>query len=225
MDTGELFDMIQNAGNICGIDFPSNKADTDDDELSDWLANASVSEFDEMIEIVGDDLQTKASLLCTIGMIYMAKNEIELAQQMYQEAMEIYKQFNNKKEMAFCCERIGIIFLLTGQLQAAEEIYNQVLQFDKQFGNAQNIAIGYCNLGIIYSAQCKWGLAEQMYEEALKIDKSSGYKEGISKDFYSLGLLYHQIGNKDMAKKYFAEAAKNFPELDKSKINKMRHKE
>jgi protein O-GlcNAc transferase len=214
--------MIQNSGNVCGIDFPSNQADTDDDEWSDWLANASVSDFAEMIETVGDDLQTKASLMCTIGMIYMAKDEIALAQQMYRQAMEINEQLNNKKEMAGCCERLGITFLLTGQLQAAEKIYNQVLQIDKELGNAQNTAIGYGNLGIIYSAQHQWGLAEQMYEEALKIDKSIGYKEGISKDFYSLGLLYHQIGNKDMAEKYFAEAAKNFPELDKSKINKGR---
>jgi len=220
MDTGNLFEMIQDAGHFpCDrVDELDDKAGMAGDELEDWLKYSSATELAEAVEMVEDDLPTKASLMCAMGLIYMAKDETDWALQMYQQAMDIYELLGNKKDTAACCEKLGIIYLVNGKLHEAEQMYKKAIVIDKHLGNAENAAVGYSNLGVIYSTRCELGLAVEMYEKALKINFQIGCKEGLAREYCNLGQLYCGIGNTDKAGKYWKAAVRVFKLIGKPEM-------
>jgi tetratricopeptide (TPR) repeat protein len=143
MDLDELFQNIQKISNVW-----ENKFDILDDDISqiaEILADCSSSNI--VISLINtanlsENLNLKARLFSLTGLVYFAKGQFDLAEQMYLASLEINRKIPDNENMAANFDNLGILYLIQGELEQAQQMYRKALQIDIQIRHKENQAIG-----------------------------------------------------------------------------------
>ena len=122
-------------------------------------------------ELSKDGSRWKARAYGNIGIILWKRGELDLAEQMLIEALEISTQLADKEGMACQYGNLGLLHWNRGDLDQAERMHAKALEMFRILGRQKSMARQYGNLGNVYTAREDFDLARKMYCKALEIDE------------------------------------------------------
>ncbi len=156
-----------------------------------------------------------------IGRIYDHRmNSYAKGIENYQQAMMIYKEINDKDNIALCLLNQGRCQRLLGNLSTAEQVYEQALTYcDKEIKNQLWVKI------ILEQANNAWFQAryEQAFRfvhQAYETAKQNTWRELELMTLNTTGLIFWSLGNYEKAKEEFnigLELCQNSSELEGEK--------
>jgi tetratricopeptide (TPR) repeat protein len=129
----------------------------------------------------------KATTYHNLGNVAQEQRQWPQAEQYYQQALQIYIEFNDRYEQASTYHQLGNVAQEQRQWPQAEQYYQQALQIYIEFNDRYEQASTYHQLGNVAQKQRQWPQAEQYYQQALQI-----YIE--FNDRYEQAGTYHQLG-------------------------------
>ncbi|HII05798.1 MAG TPA: tetratricopeptide repeat protein [Methanotrichaceae archaeon] len=168
-----------------------------------------ISERVKLLAIYKKEILTaKANALGNIGLIYIAKGELDQALKCIEEALKVHKEIGHRQGEAAALGNIGLIYRDKGEPDQALKYIGEALKIDKVIGDRQGEARQLGNVGLIYQAKGKLYKALKYIEEALKVHKEVGYRQGEANSLGNIGLIYRDKGELNLALKYLEEALK-----------------
>lgn len=115
--------------------------------------------------------QGEALNLNNIGQIYLSQGKNDQALNLYQQALNIYKENNYKQGAAVTLNNIGRIYLNQGKYAQAIELNQQALATYREVGDRTGEGVTISNLGQIYQKQNQYEKALEFYQQALAIHR------------------------------------------------------
>ena len=172
------------------------------------LLDALISLSKQALKVVKRGSDYHAMLLGNLGLIYRKRGDLDTAQQMHLESLEIAKKLGLLRGMARQYGNLGIIYWTRGDLDRAEQMFRDGLKIDEKLGRLEGMASKYGNLGVIYMDRGDLAKAEQMILKSLEINKKLGLLEGMAKQYGNLGAIYGERGDPDKAEQMFRDGLK-----------------
>jgi tetratricopeptide (TPR) repeat protein len=128
-----------------------------------------------------------AGIYHQLGAVAQAQREWEQAQTYYQQALQIYIEFNDRYSQAGTYHQLGRVAEEQREWEQAQAYYQQALQICIEFNDRYSQARTYHQLGIVAQEQREWEQARAYYQQALQIKIEFN-------DRYSQASTYHQLG-------------------------------
>ena len=182
------------------------------------------------VELDGDksDIADAENIL---GVLYAAMNQLELAEQEYLRAQEIYGQLAAKNpaayqpDLAMNCNNLGVLYSNTNRLELAEQEFLRAKEIREQLA-AENpsaylpgLAMSCNNLGNLYriinrmdKAEQEFLRAKEIYEQ-LSAENPSAYQPDLANTCNNLGILYADTNRMDEAEQEYLRSKKIYEQL------------
>ncbi len=158
------------------------------------------------LDIAREGSTEEAAILCTIGLAFKSRGDLDDAEKMHKKSLEIEKKLGRLEGMARQYGNLGLIYQTRGDLDKAEEMHKKSLEIEEKLGRLEGMARQYGNLGLIYQIRGDLNKAEEMHKRAFEIDERIGRLEGMASDYGSLGLIYRKRGDLDKAEQMHKRA-------------------
>jgi tetratricopeptide (TPR) repeat protein len=147
--------------------------------------------------------RTRLELLNQLGKAHQSIREFDKAKFYFQQAINLSRELNYKKEEASGLFDLGNIHFDTREINQAKQFFNQSLSIRQELDDKQGEANIYHCLGMIYQELRRYAEARQNYQQALKLKIQFG-------NLYSQAITYHQLGWIAQDLKEYAEAKENY---------------
>jgi len=141
-----------------------------------------------------------------LGVIYERRGELERAEEMHLQSLEVFKQLGCLKGMATQYNGVGEVYYTRGQLDQAEQMFLKSLAIDEQLDWPRGLAGSYGNLGLIHKRRGELDEAETMYTKALAIFERLRLFAGMARQYNNLGSVHSQRGDLDQAEQMHERA-------------------
>ena len=147
--------------------------------LSSENPNEAIKYLDEAIELSDrtNNKWNKADALFNKGVALWHLGEINQSDKLYENAVEIYDEFNDSLSMIKVFNSQAINHQMKGNVDLAFETFLRSLDFAKKIGDKTTIFNTLLNIGIMYDNNSDYDKCLYYYYEALKyadeVDKSS----------------------------------------------------
>jgi adenylate cyclase len=179
-----------------------------DDERSEKFANDALS------------LSKRTGFKKGEVLAYKKIGNIRLAQGMYAEAMDNFRQSLKisgesgiREEVADAYGNIGLVCICQGNFPEALKNYFTSLKIRKELGNKKAIASLLGNIGGVYVEQGYYPEALKYLFSSLKISEETGDNSGIANSYNSIGNVYETQENYREAVTNFLAALKIYEEV------------
>jgi tetratricopeptide (TPR) repeat protein len=123
--------------------------------------------YSKMLKSRNKDLQAMA--LGNLGIVHWTLGELNKAEKMHKEALELDKASNNKEGMAQDYGNLGIVYKTRGELDKAEKMYKESLALHEGLGSKEGMAADYANLGSVYKQRGNLAQAEAAWKKSLRL--------------------------------------------------------
>ena len=168
------------------------------------------------------DLQAKKKegvlRLQLAGINHRQRRFLEAAR-LFENAIKILKEINDKVGEARGNAGLGLVFLSLCEYQRAKEHYEKALAINMEIGDKARAAVNYGNLGTVLHSLGEHHKAKEYHEKALAIDMEIGDRAGVAADYGNLGTVLQRLGEYHKAKEYLEKAlAINMEIGDRAKI-------
>ena len=130
----------------------------------------------------------KANIYHQVGMVAQEQRKWEEAESYYQQALQIYVEYQDRYEQASTYHQVGMVAQEQRKWEEAESYYQQALQIYVEYQDRYSQARTYHQLGRVAQEQRKWEQAEGYYQQALQIKVEY-------QDRYEQASTYHQLGS------------------------------
>jgi tetratricopeptide (TPR) repeat protein len=145
------------------------------------------------------DVDERAGTLTELGSVFANEDKLSKAEQVYIEALTIYKQLADGKKIALLLRHLGAVYSLQRRDDDALRVLNQALKLTKAH-QATALEVEVLNsFGVVYYRQGKHGKAAKFFNRAL----NGAYSSGVPADF---GELLNNLGNLYQAEHKYKEA-------------------
>ncbi|MEW6349111.1 MAG: tetratricopeptide repeat protein, partial [Thermodesulfobacteriota bacterium] len=144
-----------------------------------------------------------ASTYHQLGMVAQEQRQWAQAEQHYQQALQIYIEFNDRYSQASTYHNLGAVAQAQRQWAQAEQHYQQALQICIECKDRYDQARIYHQLGMVAQEQRQWQQAEQHYQQALQIKIEFD-------DRYSQASTYHNLGAVEQAQRQWEQAEQHY---------------
>jgi tetratricopeptide (TPR) repeat protein len=121
-----------------------------------------------------------AALLHNLGVLYQSLGDYDEAHRLYEQSLEIKKEFGDRSGIAMTLHQLGMLAYLQGDYKKARSKYEESLYIAKELGNKPGIASTLHNMGAISQDQGDYAEARRLYEQSLEMNKELGDKSGIA---------------------------------------------
>jgi len=155
--------------------------------------------------------RTRLELLNQLGQAHQSIREFEKAKFYFQQAIDLSRESNYKREEASNLFSLGDIYLDTREYGQSKKYLNQCLKIEEEIDDRYSQASTYHQLGYVALELREYDEARQNYQQALAINIEFG-------DRYSQAKTYHQLGNVAQALREYAEARQNYQQAIAIKI-------
>ena len=132
----------------------------------------------------------------------------------FEKAMEICKEFDNPKCVAWNLHRIGKAYFVLNQFDKALEYQEKALEIFKEIDLPKGRASTLDSIGSIYHARSRYNEALDYHKKALEIFKEIDFPRGRAKNLRQIGVAYHALGQFNEALKYYEEALRISTEIN-----------
>jgi tetratricopeptide (TPR) repeat protein len=147
-----------------------------------------------------------AGLAHNLAIVHYRRGELESAQRLYDESLEIKKRLGNQNGIAVTLHQLAILAQAQGELEEARRLYDESLEIKKKLGDQNGIAITLHQLGRLSQAQGELEEARRLYNESLEIAKRLGDQSGIAITLHQLGRLAEVQGELEEARRLYDES-------------------
>ena len=114
--------------------------------------------------------------------IYVERGEYGKAQLLYEEAVDIFRQQNDKMNEAITLTELSYLQLQMGEYETALKLEKQSMELLKLEKNEEQIAFSFSNLGLIYDKLDSLDKAINCHQQALQLIQSGGKR--LPTDFW-----------------------------------------
>ncbi|MGV6830151.1 MAG: tetratricopeptide repeat protein [bacterium] len=153
-----------------------------------------------------DILKSKSVSLNSIGNIYLAMEQYELALEHFKLSLALEIKFNSKRGLAINYQNIGAAYEGLGNLDQALHHYMQSLAYNEQIDSDVGRSKCCNSIGLIYAKQGDYNSALKMIEEALDKAYRVNDQYYISNAHSSLGMINTEIYEFNVAKAHLDKA-------------------
>lgn len=140
-----------------------------------------------------------------LGSIAYRTGDYDTSLEYRQKALRLWKELNNKREIADGNTNVGAIHYRKGELEKALEFYKEALSITEEMGYKWGIAQACRNIGLVYRVQGERNRALSYYERCLSISEEIGNKSGIAAVYFNMGHIYLS-GDLDTALEYYQKS-------------------
>jgi nucleoside phosphorylase/tetratricopeptide (TPR) repeat protein len=155
---------------------------------------------------IANDSRLKASALTDLAQSYQASGKFELALSCFNEALELWSQYEEDEGRARTLSGIGFTLERTGQYSQALIELNKALQIRRAnrdvFGEAHVLNA----LGAVHWRLKEYSKALERFETALSLRRKIRDRYGEARTVNNIGFTYQRLGDYANANKWLLEA-------------------
>lgn len=185
--------------------------------LSELFVYSDLEELDSKIalreEMLADYIEkvqqyrsTIAGLHNEIGLLYDSKSQLDKAITHYKEALELYRELNDRGGQATALGNLGIVCGTKGELDKALDYFCQSLQIYRRIGDIEGEAASLINLGMVYVDKDELDKALEYCSQALEMSRRISYIQGEAIALGDIGFIYRGRGDLDKALEHYSKA-------------------
>ncbi|MFW5752308.1 MAG: tetratricopeptide repeat protein, partial [bacterium] len=121
----------------------------------------------------------------------------------YQEALEIAKARNDKKEIAYIFKQTGNVYFYLSDYTRSLDNHLKSLRISDDLGDQKAIATSLNNIGNVYYRQDDYVKARDYYMRSLMIEEKLENPDGIASCYINIGAVYESQFEHDTALQYY----------------------
>ncbi|MCO5191024.1 MAG: tetratricopeptide repeat protein [Anaerolineae bacterium] len=176
----------------------------DDSKNGYEAALALVKQFKQM----QPELQAnwEAIMYHQLGSVAQEQRQWDAAEAYYQQALTIFREFNDRYSQATVLHQLGIVAQAQRQWDSAEAYYQQALTIFREFNDRHPQATVLHQLGMVAQAQRQWDAAEAYYQQALTIYREFNDRYSQASTLHQLGRVAEEQRQWDSAEAYYQQA-------------------
>lgn len=159
-------------------------------------------------------LKQKARAIRYIGIVHLSSGKLEKANDLFNEAMNIYEKTNDQEGVSQCLINIGSYYRIIGDYNTAIEFMNKALKKYEGLKSNEGISNCYSNIGVILKEQGDFSEAKEYYDKAVSFFIESGDKRGLSACYNNIAGLFTDEGKYEDALDFYFKALKLKEELN-----------
>lgn len=149
------------------------------------------------------DEGNRAQILFNIGYLYGKREYYEEAISSTKEALEIYRKFKGKDDIAQSYKNIGQFFDELGKQDSALWYYDRSLELYRELGNQNDIARVVMNIGVIHNKEEAPELALSYFQEAERILAETQREVSLPGLYNNIGASYFRLRQYQTAIDYY----------------------
>jgi len=131
------------------------------------------------------------------------QGRVNIAQQRFLYALEIYKELNYKQGVADVLGNLGALETAKGNMDVGIRDIFASLKLNDSLGNNNGLMVGYMNVGSIYLQQNDTANASKYLSLAEAVSKKIPLTDKTISLYNMIGVLYATKGNTEKALEYF----------------------
>lgn len=128
------------------------------------------------------------------GLLAQRRKDYAAAEKLYQDALEIYREFKMESEIANLLNNMGGLERVRNSNDKAERYYREALDIYQRRNDTDAIPMVLSNLGLLEIQRERWLKAREWYEEALPLSREVGRQEIVASSLYGLACVYEKEG-------------------------------
>ena len=171
-------------------------------KIADILGNnwKNQSRFREAVKLCKSTLEITEDyrVLHNLARLQAELGDVELAEQHYQQALELCPQ-EDETEKASIIHNLAIIYASRGDVDEAIALYQQSLELYERIGNVQGKAASLHQLAGIYASRGDVDEAINLYQQSLELLERIGDVQGKAVSLHNLAIIYASRGDVDEA--------------------------
>jgi len=152
------------------------------------------------------DQKSEASLLCLIGIAYIALGEGANATDYFNQALDVARKVGSKHLESVALANLGSIYQEQGQQSEAINIYEQALVTAREINDHRNEVTILGRLGDSYVSLAKYTQAIGIFESSLDIVRKLGDVRHEATILSGLGNAYSSMGESRRAIQYYEQS-------------------
>ncbi|MBD2427836.1 tetratricopeptide repeat protein [Phormidium sp. FACHB-1136] len=155
------------------------------------------------------DNQIKSALASTyhqLGRVAQELREYEQARAHYQQALDIYIEFNDRYEQAGTYHQLGIVAEDLREYEQARAHYQQALDIFIEFNDRYTQATVYHQLGIVAQEMREYEQARAYYQQALDIKIEFNDRYSQARTYHQLGMVAEVLREYEQARAHYQQA-------------------
>ncbi|MCO5207344.1 MAG: tetratricopeptide repeat protein [Anaerolineae bacterium] len=178
-------------------------------EVKDYAgAQAAYEEALEWIDqLPSQYARYKGAINHQLGRVAQAQRQWDSAEAYYQQALTIYREFNDRYSQASTLHQLGRVAEEQRQWDSAEAYYQQALTIKREFNDRYEQAGTLHQLGSVAEAQRQWDAAEAYYQQALTIYREFNDRYSQASTLIGLGVIAENREQFAQAADYHFQAA------------------
>ena len=141
-----------------------------------------------------------------LGLTYYQTGRVREAIPLYEHALEIARNDDDKHNEGTLLGNLGIAYVLLGETPQAIDHYLQALTISRQIGDRHGESRHLGNLGLVYHELNEIQQAIDYYTQAITIVRELGYKRGEGRHLGNLGAAYLELCIKEQVETYLPHA-------------------
>jgi tetratricopeptide (TPR) repeat protein len=148
------------------------------------------------------------------GQFYSSMSEYQIALTYYNQALEIARSLNDRREIATAHGNLGSLYQSTGDYQNALNSYQQSLELKRAIGDRLGVAAMLSDIGAVLEKMGDVQKSLEHHTEALLSQRAAGNRSGEARTLYNIATVYEHAGDKDRAVEYYMQTLKLKRELE-----------
>lgn len=118
--------------------------------------------------------EAQASSLCTLGVVYILRGDLDRAEEYHQRALAIHEEIDDRRGQARQLGNLGIVYRQRGDLPRAEEHYLKALTIQQEIGDNLGQAIKFGDLGFLAEQRGDIPKARELLTQAQELFREIG---------------------------------------------------
>ncbi len=149
-----------------------------------------------------------------LGEILQALGEFEAAQQLYEEAYGVFKQFRHRRGMAFSANNLAGCHTMRGEYEQAQALYRKAYQINREIGDRAGLGHSLSAMANIAIFEQNYRVALDYFKQALELRREIGDQLGYTRNLTEVGMVLYMLGQMDETRPYYEEAEALAEELN-----------
>jgi len=148
----------------------------------------------------------KAESMRMKGFYFEEKSDFTKALELYEGALLIFSERNNKTGMANCYNNVGIIYQILGDDPRSMDFFQKALKVYEEIGDKAGMANAFNNIGIIFHNQNDLDKALEYYWRSFEIAQQRGDVGGMANSYINIGIVYQDKEDYSLALEYYQKS-------------------
>ncbi len=176
-----------------------------------WVVRGHLSEgrrsFDRVLERTVDAPKPLRALALVHGATFpFRQGETRLAAQLWQEALDLYRELGNEEGRARALAELGAVAIAESDFDRAAAIYEETADVFRQQGKTARLGVALGNLGAIANNQCDHETAVEYLTEAISLGREVGDEDGVAIYLHNLARAELALGEPDRGRAALLES-------------------